>query len=119
MTKQNYLKNYRNYLIIKTTVGYKPFFANEVNLSGAEMLALALNGFVKATGATKKVEVQINERYSIKVNAKEWQLADDENFKLDYFITLFTHSEAARNSFFKGFKEIKNLLEEIIRLEFN
>lgn len=118
---QNYLNNYRNYLTVKAIKGYTPFYANEVNLSGVDMISLNNNGFIKPTGVTKEVEICIYQKdidkpnAYIKVPAKEWVIADTEEFMTDYYP--FGVSTKKRKIFTKELENIRDLITEILKLE--
>lgn len=69
--------------ILKINTYGKPFYASDLGLSGGEINGLSYNHYIKPTGRTKTVMVQIdtwgNDRIYKECEVKEWQYSDKEN----------------------------------------
>lgn len=64
--------------------GTKPFYANDLGLSGGSISGLLLQGVIKKTGNTHSYWVEIDDETAKKVTVSEWEIVDSEWFHL-YF----------------------------------
>ena len=91
--------------ILKISAYGKPFYASDLGLNGGEISGLACNNYIKHTGHTKTVMVQIDtwggDRIYKECKAKEWEYRGDENRWM---------REALQERFIKAVQDAKEIL---------
>lgn len=69
--------------ILKISAYGKPFYASDLGLNGGEINGLSCNRYIKPTGHTKTVMVQIDtwggDRIYKECTVKEWKYSGDED----------------------------------------